>query len=720
MNTSHKTLMAAGLFSLLSSTALAQSSGIAWKNGNVLTAQQLQQLDNAKMNISSLGKPGFAPKLNALGQITNPVVGDVSQAKATQDGQTVVEVADKAANAVQKSDVGETVAPLDANKMMPSPVSGDTSASPATAKNASIGRPIAEHFGDYLDVRDFGAILDGKADDTAALQVVKDAAVNGQAIMVPPVAGSKNTLNLTAFPTSTADKINFWWLFGKTLPSGYPIFGLGYDPVFSTIGNGFWFHRDKSYPNSTPLIRIDTSFVDAGGDVGATSAAVSENCDVGNEQLNNFVWCHTTTMTSSSLGPSENVGNAIYVTRPKDALSDNKGARGEIWSLNTSVDDRTGMGARYSGSMVGHELDIFGSGVGGFDNTDFNELVGNRIGLQFAIHADTQAKAFGVGHGISLGGVGNAYYNYGIRAQAKMDRAAFSTLGMTPWTTTVMSSTDTPAGSKTITVPDSDNGIEVNQEISATGIPDGTTISSIDRTKNILTLSNPTTSDIPSNTTLTLTSHPAAFEMEDDQFLSFGKQRERRLSHSSSGTLNYFSNGKTRLLIGDTGDVVTNIDNPAGVGFSVQGSSTVGFATVNLNAPEALRMAEGQRISWEATASVRTSFKDGVLRDSNISGDVRSLDMNGNERLNGTITAKNLSMDNGSVITDGNGNLTVKSLIATAVSYSTLPTSAAVGQSVFCSDCYSKLREASDTQTGVVVYWNGSRWNDSMGIAIMH
>lgn len=672
MNTSHKTFMAACLFSLLSSSALAQSSGIAWKNGNVLTANQMQQLDNAKMNISSLGKPGFAPKLNAAGQVTDTVVGDVSGATAT-------------------------------------------------AKNASIGRPIAEHFGDYLDIRDFGALLDGKADDTASLQAVKDAAVNGQAIMVPPVSGSNNTMNLSAFPTSTADKINFWWLFGKTLPSGYPIFNLGYDPIFSTIGNGFWFHRDKSYPNSSPLIRIDADFHDAGGAVGATSAAVSENCDVGNEQLNNFVWCHTTTMTSSSLGPSENVGNAIYVVRPKDALSDNKGARGELWSLNTSVDDRTGRGARYSGSMVGHELDFFGSGVGGFDNTDFNEQVGNRIGLQFGINADTQTKAFGVGQGIALGSGSNAYYNYGIRALAKIDRAAFSTLGMTPWTTTVMTSTDTPSGSKTITVPDSDNGIEVNQEISATGIPDGTTISSIDRTKNILTLSNSTTSDIPPNTTLTLTSHPASFEMEDDQFLSFGKQRERRLSHSSSdGALDYFTNGKTRLLIGDAGDVTINVDNPPGVGFQIQGSSTVGLVTVNLNAPEALRMAAGQRISWEATANIRTYFKDGTLRDGNASGDVRSLDMNGNERLNGTITAKNLSMDNGSVTTDGNGNLTAKSLIATAVPYNELPTSATVGQSVFCSDCYSKLRESSDTQTGVVVYWNGSRWNDSMGIAIMH
>ncbi|WP_278368653.1 hypothetical protein [Acetobacter orientalis] len=104
---------------LAATSAHAQSTGIPWVNGRILTAPMLQSLDEAKMNINSLGKPGFAPKLNALGQITDQVVGDVSQAKATADGQTVVQVTAKAANAVQKSDVGETVAGLNAGSLLP-------------------------------------------------------------------------------------------------------------------------------------------------------------------------------------------------------------------------------------------------------------------------------------------------------------------------------------------------------------------------------------------------------------------------------------------------------------------------------------------------------------------------------------------------------------------------------------------------------------------------
>lgn len=230
MNTSHKTFMAAGLFALLSSSALAQSSGIAWKNGNVLTAQQLQQLDNAKMNISSLGKPGFAPKLNDQGQITNPVVGDVSRATATPDGKTVSQIGQMAVGSVQQTDAnqpngyakldgsgnvtvpvtgsvaaatandaGDTVssisdiaksalqtatnaipksdinvkngvAPLDGNGNITNPVNGDTSQSTALSTGSNTTRTLADRFSDIVNVKDFGAKGDGAADDTTSVQ----------------------------------------------------------------------------------------------------------------------------------------------------------------------------------------------------------------------------------------------------------------------------------------------------------------------------------------------------------------------------------------------------------------------------------------------------------------------------------------------------------------------------------------------------------------------
>ncbi|KXV72204.1 hypothetical protein AD952_05690 [Acetobacter cerevisiae] len=127
---------------LAATSAHAQSTGIPWVNGRILTAPMLQSLDQAKMNINSLGKPGFAPQLNALGQITNPVVGDVSQAKATTDGQTVAEVAKKADNAVQQANIGvkNGVAPLDAQGRIDAPVVGDVSQARATTDGKTVSQ----------------------------------------------------------------------------------------------------------------------------------------------------------------------------------------------------------------------------------------------------------------------------------------------------------------------------------------------------------------------------------------------------------------------------------------------------------------------------------------------------------------------------------------------------------------------------------------------------
>lgn len=58
---------------LLSSSAFAQSSGIPWTNGRVLTAPMMQQFDAAKLNLQSLGKPGFAARLNDKGEIDAPI-----------------------------------------------------------------------------------------------------------------------------------------------------------------------------------------------------------------------------------------------------------------------------------------------------------------------------------------------------------------------------------------------------------------------------------------------------------------------------------------------------------------------------------------------------------------------------------------------------------------------------------------------------------------------
>ncbi|OUI82902.1 hypothetical protein [Acetobacter tropicalis] len=109
---------------LFSSSAFAQPSGILWQNGRVLTAPMMQRFDAEKLNLQSLGKPGFAARLDAQGRIDAPVVGDVSEAKANSTGQKVSDIAASAANAIPKSDrnAAQGVAGLDENGYVTNPI----------------------------------------------------------------------------------------------------------------------------------------------------------------------------------------------------------------------------------------------------------------------------------------------------------------------------------------------------------------------------------------------------------------------------------------------------------------------------------------------------------------------------------------------------------------------------------------------------------------------
>lgn len=497
------------------------------------------------------------------------------------------------------------------------------SAAASQAAGAPSSRSIASHFGDFLSIKDFGAHLNGSNDDTAAFQAVKEAAVNGQSIMIPPGAGSNNSMNIHGWPASNTDKINFWWLFGKTETNGYPIYSLGYDPVFTTIGNGFWMARDKNKGNDSPLLRLDVNYNTGIGTAGDTVGALAENCNISNIKINNYVWCNTITLTSSASGPGQHVGQAIYAVRPSNALSDNKGTRSEIWSFNTSASDNTGVGARYSGSMVGYELDMSGSGIGGLDYD--GEGVGNRIGLQMAFNnTSTNKKPFGSGTGISMGSNSSlVYLNYGLSLSTAVDGAGVTTHGMKPWTTTTPTTSRSNSGDTFLYV-DTDNGVEVGQIVSASGIPDNTSISSIDRKYNKITLSNSLTSSINANTNITFTSRPSAFLMDSGQDISFTHDKTHKLLYN--GGLMYNVNGLPAFLV-DDGLTVSSFARSGYPAFSSTKSMGI----------ESLRMNSGQQVSWENTGAVHTRFSSGELRDAANANDIRTLDMSGNETLSGTV-----------------------------------------------------------------------------------
>ena len=113
----------------------------------------------------------------------------------------------------------------------------------------------------------------------------------------------------------------------------------------------------------------------------------------------------------------------------------------------------------------------------------------------------------------------------------------------------------------------------------------------------------------------------------------------------------------------------------------------------------------------------------GVSLNLNLATDVNNdLSVTGSTKISGNFET-NVSGGN-SVI---HGNLNVGGGVATAsvatnapVTYATLPSSPAVSQTQYCTDCYSVLRSGTYTKTGVWVTWNGSDWTDPVGNVIAH
>ncbi|AQT05340.1 glycosyl hydrolase family 28-related protein [Acetobacter persici] len=90
-----------------------------------------------------------------------------------------------------------------------------------------------------MNAKDFGLALDGKTDDTAALQAAKNAAASGAVIQLP--AGK---LALKSAPTGSTP--NLWQANGTLQADGGPLLSLGTDVLESTLEGGKYFVRGQT------------------------------------------------------------------------------------------------------------------------------------------------------------------------------------------------------------------------------------------------------------------------------------------------------------------------------------------------------------------------------------------------------------------------------------------------------------------------------------------
>ncbi|ATJ90564.1 hypothetical protein CIW82_07570 [Acetobacter tropicalis] len=459
---------------------------------------------------------------------------------------------------VQQSDKNQPngVAGLDAAGRFTAPVAGDvTAATAGSALSGALKRPLSARFAEQPSAGDFGITLDGTSDDSTALQAAKAAVPAGSMVRIP--AGVLHLATPLQSETPT-----LWQINGTTLADGAPITSLGTDVIESTLEGGKYFARGESRADMPPVLRKDLDVTHTGGTTGFVMNLEKGNCTIPAEgaALNDYVWCHSTVLNSSAFGAGQHVAQASLAQRPADALADGKGSRSQIWAGYDEARDETGQASSVAGSMVGREVDVYANG---------DDPVGWRIGLQLQIAGTSADGTPGkVGKGIAIGN-NDATSTYGtlIDAAGRFDTA----------------------------------GIDLSRSTPVNNAP----VLNIGANRNL------------------------AFSDDHKPHFQFD---------SAAYTLRYWYDTANLLAIGMQGDVTTSISNAgSGVAWTLSGQAQLGLNLSGLNAPEALRLAAGQTLSWEPTAVVHSGFANGKLTEQVAAGVARTLDTSGNETLPGSL-----------------------------------------------------------------------------------
>ncbi|GCD58811.1 hypothetical protein NBRC3280_1312 [Acetobacter pasteurianus NBRC 3280] len=145
----------------------------------------VQQTDANQQN-------GYA-KLDGSGHVTVPVTGSVAAAPANAAGDTVSSIADTAKSAATTASSAVQTNGGDASKTLA-----------GSGLSSSVPRTIASRVNDVVNVRDFGAVLDGAhaASDQAAIDAAFSATDNSDVVI--PAQGGLTWPSNTYIPASSA------------------------------------------------------------------------------------------------------------------------------------------------------------------------------------------------------------------------------------------------------------------------------------------------------------------------------------------------------------------------------------------------------------------------------------------------------------------------------------------------------------------------------------
>ncbi len=307
-------------------------------------------------------------------------------------------------------------------------VSGtDLSGANVTATGSTTARTLAARTAEAVNVRDFGAALNGSTNDLAAFNTARSAAGSWGTVRVP--AGM---MQLSANPTSGTGPV-LWQMTGNTYNDGAtPAVGWQTtgDVIESFLGNsGKYFARSSTTSASGPVVRIDASVTHTGGTAGNVLAPLQVNSTISAESsaLNTDVWGILSQLTSAATGPGEHVAIVGSATRTAPGS--------EIWGQDLLAVDTTGLGSASAGAQVGQEIDLNATGTdtGGAAVNVLPNNAGIRVmqDLVGGPYGSANTVEIGWGSRLTVGnnadGPGGGHVRRGYSVLAPFTTAAFDT-----------------------------------------------------------------------------------------------------------------------------------------------------------------------------------------------------------------------------------------------------------------------------------------------------
>lgn len=298
----------------------------------------------------------------------------------------------------------------------------------ATARGGNVCRSLSDRAADRLDVRNYGAKVDGTTNDASAFAATRSAAKKGQVIAIPPGA-----VNLAGYSAAGPSDV-LWNIEGPAFFADgvTPLTNIGTDLTRSILhGNSEFLSRLDTKPDLAPPFRIDRQINYTGGKEANVMPASLMNCNINGDGTKapskNFVWCNQTIMRVYDTGPAaEHVavnGTAFRFGAPPGTVSGERTSA--TWAGLFLNQDDTG---KYLGTQVGIEVDVVGAKI----DTEKRRII---IQGQIANHPDpaNPDEVMSVATGVSLGtNSPNSYIGVGYELTTPYNVAVFDASRATP------------------------------------------------------------------------------------------------------------------------------------------------------------------------------------------------------------------------------------------------------------------------------------------------